>query len=146
MVLRLNSLQAPIRQAGLISKSLVFVREAHIRLRFRERKRASLGFSGFPNRVCARLPLEAKVMFEANNPQRHIHSTLLFWALMVCLAFLAAPSAFAQGTGSATLRGTVKDPKGAVVPNAAIPVRFTVSGAGECTKIAERYCEPTSGP
>src|SRR5437867_8724293 len=61
-------------------------------------------------------------MFKANNPQRHIHSTLLFWALMVCLAFLAAPSAFAQGTGSATLRGTVKDPKGAVVPSATVTV------------------------
>jgi len=62
-------------------------------------------------------------MFEANNPQRHFHSTLLFLALLVCLAFLAgAPSVPAQGTGSATLRGTVKDPKGAVVPSATVTV------------------------
>ena len=62
-------------------------------------------------------------MFEANNPQRYFHSTLLFLALLVCLAFLAgAPSVPAQGTGSATLRGTVKDPKGAVVPSAAVTV------------------------
>src|SRR5213592_2230441 len=62
-------------------------------------------------------------MFEANNPQRHFHPTLLFLALLVCLAFLAsAPSVLAQGTGSATLRGTVKDPKGAVVPSATVTV------------------------
>src|SRR6266571_8503006 len=60
-------------------------------------------------------------MFEANNPQRHIHTTLLFLALLVCLAFLASvPSVLAQGTGSATLRGTVKDPRGAVVPSATV--------------------------
>src|SRR5205823_11271418 len=77
------------------------------------------GFS--QSRLCAS-SLEAKVMFEANNPQRHFHSTLLILAILVSLAFLAAPSAFAQGTGSATLRGTVKDPKGAVVPSATVTV------------------------
>jgi hypothetical protein len=60
-------------------------------------------------------------MFEANNPQRHIHTTLLFLALVACVTFLAgAPSAFAQTTGSATLRGTVKDPRGAVVSGATV--------------------------
>ena len=62
-------------------------------------------------------------MFEANNPQRHFHTTLLFLAFLVSLAFLAGvPSVLAQGTGSATLRGTVKDPKGAVVPSATVTV------------------------
>lgn len=40
--------------------------------------------------------------------------------LAVVLAALGFASAPAQTTGSATLRGTVKDPNGAVVPNAAV--------------------------
>jgi hypothetical protein len=68
--------------------------------------------------------LEAKLMFEANRPQRNsklIDFRLIFFALAVGVACLTAvPSAFAQATGSATLRGTVRDPAGAVVPNATV--------------------------
>jgi hypothetical protein len=42
----------------------------------------------------------------------------LLFALLLALA--AAPSLFAQSTGSATLRGTVKDQQGALVPKAAV--------------------------
>jgi hypothetical protein len=53
--------------------------------------------------------------------RRHIHPTLLFFSLVACLALLAgAQSASAQTTGSATLRGTVKDPQGAVIRGAAV--------------------------
>jgi hypothetical protein len=42
-------------------------------------------------------------------------------ALVVCVTFLVpAASTSAQITGSATLRGTVRDPNGAVVPNATV--------------------------
>ena len=63
-------------------------------------------------------------MFEANRPQRNsklIDFRLLFFALAVGVAFLTAVQpAVAQVTSSATLRGTVRDPNGAVVPNATV--------------------------
>src|SRR6266508_255234 len=44
-----------------------------------------------------------------------------FFSFVICLAFVAgAQSSFAQSIGGATLRGTVKDPRGAVVPNASV--------------------------
>ena len=53
--------------------------------------------------------------------RRRIRPTLLFFGLVLSLALVSgAPSAFAQSTGSATLRGTIKDPAGAVVPNASV--------------------------
>src|SRR5215213_8018027 len=53
--------------------------------------------------------------------RRRIHPTLLLLGLAICLAFVVgAPSSFAQTTGSATLRGTVKDPQGAVLPDAVV--------------------------
>lgn len=55
----------------------------------------------------------------------------LFAAFVLCVTALIAVTAAGQSTGSATLRGTVKDPKGAVVPNA------TVTLVNEATK-AER--------
>ncbi len=68
--------------------------------------------------------MEAKLMFEANRPQRYsklIDFRLLFFALAVGVAFLTAVQpAVAQVTSSATLRGTVRDPNGAVVPNATV--------------------------
>lgn len=51
---------------------------------------------------------------------RAFHFGLLFAALLLCVVSLAAVTTSAQTTGSATLRGTVKDPKGAVVPKAAV--------------------------
>ena len=55
----------------------------------------------------------------------------LFAAFVLCVTALIAVTTSAQTTGSATLRGTLKDPKGAVVPNA------TVTLVNESTK-AER--------
>ncbi|GAB4236805.1 MAG: hypothetical protein Kow00109_10470 [Acidobacteriota bacterium] len=40
------------------------------------------------------------------------------WVVLWIVALLAVPVALAQSTGSASLRGTVKDPTGAVVPGA----------------------------
>ncbi|CAN5796705.1 hypothetical protein BH18ACI4_BH18ACI4_18720 [soil metagenome] len=57
------------------------------------------------------------------SSKRQPKSIILRWR---CLAFsllmllVTAPVSFAQTTGSATLRGTVKDPNGAVVPNATV--------------------------
>jgi hypothetical protein len=58
------------------------------------------------------------------NPKRKrklIHPTFLFFSFVICLAFVAgAQSSFAQSTGGGTLRGTVRDPRGALVPNASV--------------------------
>src|SRR5205085_10739214 len=57
------------------------------------------------------------------HKRRLIRSTSLFFSLVICLACLASvPSAFAQTSTSATLRGTVKDPQGAVVSGATVTV------------------------
>src|SRR3954469_22729299 len=56
-----------------------------------------------------------------NHKRGSIHPSLLLLAFALCVSLVAgAPAAFAQTTGSATLRGTVKDPAGAVVPNASV--------------------------
>jgi Carboxypeptidase regulatory-like domain/TonB-dependent Receptor Plug Domain len=56
-----------------------------------------------------------------NLTNRHLFRQLALLCLVVCLAFLASASTvFAQTTGSATLRGTVKDPQGAIVRGAAV--------------------------
>lgn len=47
-------------------------------------------------------------------------SLLLRLAISLLVLFAVAPGAFAQTTGSATLRGVVKDANGAVVPNATV--------------------------
>lgn len=47
-------------------------------------------------------------------------SRLLHLAFSFLILFAAAPSVFAQTSGSATLRGTVKDTTGAVVPSATV--------------------------
>lgn len=65
----------------------------------------------------------------ANRKRERIRPTFLLFSLMLCLAFVVgAQLSFAQTTGSATLRGVVKDPKGAVVPSA------TVTLTNESTK------------
>jgi hypothetical protein len=55
------------------------------------------------------------------HKRRLVGSTLLFFGVVICLTLLvSAQSAFAQSVGSATLRGTVKDPQGAVVSGATV--------------------------
>src|SRR5947209_14836769 len=49
--------------------------------------------------------------------------TLVRIGMVFIIALLAMPGAWAQSVASAQLSGTVKDPKGAVVPNVAITVR-----------------------
>src|SRR5436853_1577614 len=65
------------------------------------------------------------------HKRRLIYPTLLFISMVICLALASAQSAFAQTSFSATVRGTVKDPQGAVVSGA------TVTLYNESTK-AER--------
>jgi len=48
-------------------------------------------------------------------------SAARFLGAVICLAVFAT-AAFAQGTGSATLRGTVKDPQGAIIRGATVTV------------------------
>src|SRR5215210_8358590 len=56
-----------------------------------------------------------------NPKRRRIHPSLLLLGIALCVSLIAGTqAAFAQTTGSATLRGTVKDPAGAVVPNASV--------------------------
>lgn len=45
---------------------------------------------------------------------------LIRLATWIALILIIAPTAFAQSSGSATLRGTVKDPSGALVPKATV--------------------------
>ena len=54
------------------------------------------------------------------HKRRLIRPTLLFISMVICLALASAQSAFAQTSTSGTLRGTVKDPQGAVVSGATI--------------------------
>ncbi|HEY6806472.1 MAG TPA: carboxypeptidase regulatory-like domain-containing protein [Pyrinomonadaceae bacterium] len=53
-----------------------------------------------------------------------IKSAVRFVGAVICLAVLAT-AAFAQTTGSSTLRGTVKDPQGAIIRGATITVTNT---------------------
>ncbi|HWS89578.1 MAG TPA: carboxypeptidase regulatory-like domain-containing protein [Pyrinomonadaceae bacterium] len=56
-----------------------------------------------------------------NFKLRRVRPSLLLLGLALCVSLVAcAQATFAQATGSATLRGTVKDPAGAVVPNASV--------------------------
>src|SRR5690242_826526 len=55
------------------------------------------------------------------NKRKLIHPKLLLISLVMCMAFLASASlTFAQTATSGTLRGTVKDPQGAVVSGAKV--------------------------
>src|SRR5689334_2096352 len=52
---------------------------------------------------------------------RRLYATLIGFIFVFSLMVLAgAPAAVAQTAGGATLRGTVKDPAGAVVPDASV--------------------------
>src|SRR5436309_16140955 len=65
------------------------------------------------------------------HKRRLIRPTLLFISMVICLALASAQPALAQTSTNATIRGTVKDPQGAVVSGA------TVTLYNESTK-AER--------
>lgn len=56
----------------------------------------------------------------AGRPSVRTRSLGLFSGLVLMVIMMVAPGALAQSTGSATLRGTVKDPQGAVVPDASV--------------------------
>src|SRR5215217_2267835 len=51
---------------------------------------------------------------------RSLYATLIVSVFVCCLTMLASVPAVAQTTGSATLRGTVKDPQGAIIRDAVI--------------------------
>src|SRR5215211_3464738 len=56
-----------------------------------------------------------------NFKLRRVRPSLLLFGLALCVSLIAgAPATFAQTTGSATLRGTVKDPQGAVIRDASV--------------------------
>src|SRR4051794_32226696 len=56
-----------------------------------------------------------------NSKLSAIHQARLFLSFLLCVTFLAAAQiAIGQTTGSATLRGTVKDPQGALVRGATV--------------------------
>jgi hypothetical protein len=57
----------------------------------------------------------------AKTKRAIINPTLFVLGVAICIGILAT-SGFAQTTGSATLRGTVKDPQGAIVRGAAVTV------------------------
>jgi hypothetical protein len=64
---------------------------------------------------------EVNFNMNAKRKRKLIHPTFLFFSFVICLAFVAgAQSSFAQTSGSATLRGAVRDPQGAVVPGATV--------------------------
>jgi hypothetical protein len=60
----------------------------------------------------------------------------IMWTALL-FSFAAAPLAFGQTTGSATLRVTVQDPAGALIPNATVTVTFERTG--------DKRTAPTSG-
>lgn len=56
------------------------------------------------------------------------------WALAVLVSLTLVSGALAQTTTSATLRGTVKDPNGAVVPNATVKLTYVTTQTERSTK------------
>jgi outer membrane receptor protein involved in Fe transport len=73
------------------------------------------------------------------HKRRLIRPALLFVSLVICLALASAQSAFAQTATSGTLRGTVKDPSGAVVAGA------NVTLVNERTKEERKYVTNDEG-
>src|SRR5436853_7063163 len=64
---------------------------------------------------------DRKLNMNLSRKRRRIHPTFLFFSFVICLSFvIGAQSSFAQTTGSGTLRGIVKDQRGAVLPNATV--------------------------
>lgn len=56
------------------------------------------------------------------------------WALAVLVSLMLVSQALAQTTTSATMRGTVKDPNGAVVPNATVTLTLVATQSERSTK------------
>jgi hypothetical protein len=64
---------------------------------------------------------EVNLNMNSKRKRNLIHPTFLFFSFVICLAFVAGgQSSFAQTSGSATLRGAVRDPQGAVVAGATV--------------------------
>jgi hypothetical protein len=77
----------------------------------------------------------------ATNHQWHRRVRDLPWAvralrisLSILLLALAAPAVLAQSTGTGTLRGSVKDPDGAIVPDATVTVTSQKTGLSRTSK------------
>src|SRR5437867_11293150 len=57
------------------------------------------------------------------NTRANSHPMLRFLFTGICLGILAtAQTAFGQTTGSGTLRGTIKDPQGAIIRGATVTI------------------------
>ncbi len=63
-----------------------------------------------------------------------VQSHFGLWALAVLVSLMLVSQALAQTTTSATLRGTVKDPNGAVVPNATVTLTLVATQSERSTK------------
>lgn len=63
-----------------------------------------------------------------------VQSHFGLWALIALVSLMLASNVLAQTTTSATLRGTVKDPNGAVVPNATVTVTLVATQTERSTK------------
>ena len=55
---------------------------------------------------------------------RTIFATALVFGVIICLS----GTGYSQGTNSGTLRGTVTDPNGAVIPNASVKITDQTTG------------------
>jgi len=53
-----------------------------------------------------------------SSRRNNLQQAIQFLSIAICLVFIASTQVFAQTTGSATLRGTVKDPTGAIIRDA----------------------------
>src|SRR5262249_36301342 len=72
------------------------------------------------------------------NKRKLIRKTLLFFSVGICLALVAGvQSAFAQTTGSATLRGVIRDPQSAVVGGATVTLTNEATGASRQVKTTD---------
>ena len=60
-------------------------------------------------------------MYQSSR-RNNSHSVLQLICMAICLVIVASASVFGQTTGSATLRGTVKDPQGAIINKATVTV------------------------
>jgi len=64
---------------------------------------------------------DKRLNMNQDHKRKRIRPTFLFFSFVICLSLIVgAQSAFAQTTGSATLRGTIKDQTGAVLPGATV--------------------------